>query len=68
MSTRPILDPETILVRCEMIRSRWDPKTKAKRRATAAERQRGLAQQLGIGWDPTEHVDTKLQPCVAEAA
>ena len=68
MSTRPILDPQTILVRCEMIRSRWDPKTMAKRRATASARQRGLAQQLGIGWEPTEDVYTKLQPCLVEAA
>ena len=68
MSTRQILDPETIRVRCAMIRSRWDSKTMAERRATATARQRELAQQLGIGCEPTEDVDATLQQCFAGAA
>ena len=54
MSTRQMLDPETIRVRCAMIRSRWDSKTMAERHATATARQLDLVQQLGIGCEPTE--------------
>jgi hypothetical protein len=40
----------------------------AERRATASALQRELAQQLGIGWEPTEDVDATLQQCFAGAA
>ena len=67
MITRQMLDPETIRVRCAMIRSRWDSKTMAERHATATARQLDLVQQLGIGCEPTEDGESTLQQCFAGA-
>jgi hypothetical protein len=68
MGTRSTLSAEVIRVRSAMIRSRWDAKTVAERRATAAARQQQLAQQLGIDPKLTEDADAGLQTCGAGAA
>jgi hypothetical protein len=54
MSVCSSIDEKTIRFRCESIRSGWGPKTAAERRATAIALQRELAQQLGIGFSPSQ--------------
>ena len=49
MSTCLTLDPDTIRLECELIRSRWETQTAAERRASAIALQRALAQQIGMG-------------------
>jgi hypothetical protein len=68
MSIRSSLSAEVIRVRCAEIRSRWDEKTTAERRVTAAARQQQLAQRLGIDPQPKEDVGARLQICCAGAA
>ncbi len=68
MSIRPSIDQQTIRHRCELIRSRWDAKTTAERRATAIVWQRELAQQLGISVKSTDRSDVRHGPLMVGAA
>jgi hypothetical protein len=68
MSVCPSIDEKTIRLRCELIRSRWDPKTAAERRATAIALQRELAQQLGLGFKPTKSSHERPSPSMFGAA
>ena len=68
MRAHSILSAKVIRVRCAEIRNRWDEKTAAERRVTAAARQQQLAQRLGIDPGPKEDADARIQMCGAGAA
>jgi hypothetical protein len=68
MSICPSLDPKTIRLRCEFVRSRWDSTTAARRRAAATAMQRELAQQLGLASKPAEDLEVTRHPPMAGVA
>ena len=68
MSTCLILGPEAIRLQCEFIRSRWDAKTAAERRANALALQRELAQQLGLGFTLAQGLDERPSASLVGAA
>ena len=68
MSTCLTLDPDTIRLQCEFIRSRWDTKTAAERRGNALALQRELAQQLGLGFILAQSSDERPSSSLVGAA
>ena len=68
MNTCLTLEPETIRLRCEFIRSRWDAKTAAERRGNALALQRELAQQLGLGLILAQRSDERPSSSLVGAA
>jgi hypothetical protein len=68
MKTLADPNPETIRVCCQRIRSRWDARTLAERRATATALQRELAHQIGMDFSPIAGADTSPEHAFDGAA